>query len=44
MEAIFLEVSDLPFGVVFTGLIALQIHGGCKAEIAFRNLEIQELP
>jgi HEAT repeat protein len=26
------------------GLIALQIHGNCKAEIAFRNLEITELP
>ena len=26
------------------GLIALQIHGNCKAEIAFRNLEVTELP
>ena len=26
------------------GLIALQIHGNCKAEIAFRKLEITELP
>jgi hypothetical protein len=26
------------------GLVALQIHGNCKAEIAFRNLEITELP
>jgi HEAT repeat protein len=26
------------------GLIALQIHGNCKAEIAFRNLEVDELP
>ena len=26
------------------GLIALQIHGNCKAEIAFRNLEIEERP
>jgi hypothetical protein len=26
------------------GLIALQIHGNCKAEIAFRNIEIIELP
>jgi hypothetical protein len=25
-----------------TGLIALQIHGNCKAEIAFRNLAIAE--
>lgn len=26
------------------GLIALQIHGDCKAEISFRNLTIEELP
>ena len=26
------------------GLIALQIHGACKAEIAFRNIVIDELP
>lgn len=26
-----------------SGLIALQIHGDCKAEIAFRNLAIEEL-
>lgn len=26
------------------GLIALQIHGNCKAEIAFRNLVLEELP
>ena len=26
------------------GLIALQIHGNCKAEIAFRNLTLEELP
>lgn len=25
------------------GLIGLQIHGGCKAEISFRNITIQEL-
>jgi len=25
------------------GLIALQIHGGCKAEISFRNLTIEDL-
>jgi hypothetical protein len=29
--------------VVADGLIALQIHGNCKAEIAFRNLKIEEL-
>jgi len=26
------------------GLIALQIHGNCKAEVFFRNLSIEELP
>lgn len=26
------------------GLIALQIHGGCKAVISFRNISIEELP
>ncbi len=26
------------------GLIALQIHGQCKAEISFRNIMIQQLP
>jgi hypothetical protein len=30
--------------VVPDGLVALQIHGNCKAEIAFRNLSIDELP
>lgn len=26
------------------GVLALQIHGNCKAEIAFRNITIEELP
>ena len=26
------------------GLIGLQIHGNCKAEISFRNINIEELP
>jgi hypothetical protein len=26
------------------GLIGLQIHGNCKAEISFRNLAIEVLP
>lgn len=29
--------------VALEGLIALQIHGNCKAEIAFRNLVLEEL-
>ena len=31
-------------GIDDSGLIALQIHGNCKAEISFRNLTIEELP
>ena len=31
-------------GIAMEGLIALQIHGKCKAEISFRNFAIEELP
>ena len=31
-------------GIEAGGLIALQIHGNCKAEISFRNISIEELP
>ena len=31
-------------GIAPAGLIALQIHGNCKAEIRFRNVALQELP
>ncbi len=31
-------------GIDAEGLIALQIHGNCRAEIAFRNISIEELP
>ncbi len=31
-------------GIDADGIIALQIHGNCKAEIAFRNISIEELP
>ena len=31
-------------GIAPEGLIALQIHGNCKAVIAFRNIAIEELP
>ena len=30
-------------GIAAEGLVALQIHGNCKAEISFRNLTIEEL-
>ena len=31
-------------GIAMKGHIALQIHGKCKAEIAFRNIVMEELP
>ncbi len=31
-------------GIPLEGKIALQIHGGCKAEISFRNITIEALP
>jgi hypothetical protein len=31
-------------GIDLKGLIALQIHGKCKAQIAFRNITIDALP
>jgi len=31
-------------GIARDGLIALQIHGNCKAEIQFRNFGFEELP
>ena len=31
-------------GIDAEGVIALQIHGNCKAEISFRNITIEELP
>jgi len=27
-----------------SGLIALQVHGNCKAEISFRNITLEVLP
>lgn len=35
--------SEADATVARAGLVALQIHGKCKAEISFRNLEIEEL-
>ncbi len=31
-------------GIAAEGLIALQIHGNCKAEISFRDITLEELP
>ncbi len=36
-------VEKVP-GIEDSGLIALQIHGNCKAEISFRNIAIEQLP
>lgn len=37
------DYTEPDAGIPESGLIGLQIHGGCKAEISFRNLTIQEL-
>ena len=39
--SVWVEEDD---SIIQEGLIALQIHGGCKAEIAFRNISIEEYP
>jgi hypothetical protein len=38
------DFTETEPGMEQTGLIGLQIHGNCKAVIAFRNLTIEELP
>lgn len=38
------DYTETDASVAPEGLIALQIHGNCKAEIAFRNLQLTELP
>ncbi|HTO04794.1 MAG TPA: family 16 glycoside hydrolase [Opitutus sp.] len=37
------EYTEREPGIEDQGLIGLQIHGGCKAEIAFRDITIEEL-
>ena len=39
-----LTYAEADAGVPQDGLIALQIHGNCKAEIFFRNIVVEELP
>jgi putative membrane-bound dehydrogenase-like protein len=39
--AVFVETDK---AIDTSGVIALQIHGNCKAEIAFRKISIEELP
>lgn len=38
------DYTETDASVAPEGLIALQIHGNCKAEISFRNLQLTELP
>lgn len=38
------DYTEREAGIEQKGLIALQIHGKCKAEIAFRNITIDVLP
>ena len=37
------DYIESDFAIPQTGLIALQIHGGSKAEVFFRNIGLQEL-
>jgi hypothetical protein len=37
------EYTESDAAIPQNGLIGLQIHGGCKAEISFRNLSIEEI-
>lgn len=38
-----IDYAEREAGIEQEGLIALQIHGDCKAEIAFRNITIEEM-
>jgi hypothetical protein len=38
-----IDYSETNATIVQGSLIGLQIHGGCKAEISFRNLTIEEI-
>ncbi len=38
------DFTETEPGIEQTGLIGLQIHGNCKAVIAFRSLAVEELP
>ena len=37
------DYTEADPAMALDGLIALQIHGGCKAEISFRNLTIEDI-
>ena len=38
------DFTEAEAGIAMEGLIALQIHGGAKSEIAYRAITIEELP
>jgi len=38
------DYTETEAGIPDTGSIALQIHGGCKAELSFRNISLTERP
>lgn len=38
------DYTETDAAIPLDGLIALQIHGNCKAEISFRNMVLQEWP
>ncbi len=38
------DFTERDSGIELDGVIALQIHGNCKAEISFRNISIEPLP
>lgn len=38
------DFTEREAGIDMTGVIALQIHGKCKAEVFFRNITIEPLP
>ncbi|MDA0812354.1 MAG: hypothetical protein O3C21_08220 [Verrucomicrobia bacterium] len=38
------DYTETEAEIEVAGLIALQIHGDCKAVIAFRNLTLTKLP
>ena len=38
------DFTEAEAGIAMDGLIALQIHGGAKSEVAYRAITIEELP
>jgi hypothetical protein len=38
------DFTEREAGMEMAGVIALQIHGKCKAQVSFRNIVIETLP